>query len=63
MIARYGEAVPHFLECSAKMSLQRAKDQFELLLVYVHSELHQDTDAFMRYVSWPNAHFNVCCIC
>jgi len=48
MVARYGESVPPFLECSAKTALQRGKDQFELLLIYVHSELHQDTDAFVR---------------
>ena len=50
MVARYGDASPAFLECSAKSALQRAKEQFELLLVYVHSELHQDTEVFVRYV-------------
>ena len=50
MIARYGSNVPAFLECSAKDAVQRARDQFQLLLVYVHSEMHEDTPTFVKCV-------------
>lgn len=51
MTERTGGRGPQFLECSSKEAIQRARDQFQLLLVYIRSDLHQDTPTFEQCVA------------
>lgn len=48
---RYGAArVPPLQACSYTTALERSREQFRLLVVYLHSEEHQDADRFCRCV-------------
>ncbi|CAE7604999.1 PUX10, partial [Symbiodinium sp. KB8] len=43
-----GSRAPQLLCCSFTDALARARDSHQLLLVLLHSELHEDNDAFIR---------------
>ena len=46
--SRYGTAHPPFFVGSYAQVLEEAKKELKFLLVYLHSEQHQDTDLFCR---------------
>jgi len=45
---KYGNIHPDFVEGSYNDALNTAKTSFKFLVIYLHSGLHQDTDAFCR---------------
>ena len=44
----YGPGGPPFLECSYADALAQAQADSRMILIYLHAELNQDTDAFCR---------------
>lgn len=50
MNTEYGRCAPDFLEMSFRGALTHARDNFQVLVVYLHSSEHQDTDEFCKYV-------------
>lgn len=50
MNTQYGRYCPEFLETSYRNALTQARDNFQILIVYLHSSEHQDTDEFCRCV-------------
>lgn len=48
MNTQYGRYCPDFLETSYRNALTQARDNFQILIVYLHSSEHQDTDEFCR---------------
>jgi hypothetical protein len=45
---KYGEKGPKFYEASYSQSLERAKQNLQYFLVYLHSEGNDDTDVFCK---------------
>lgn len=45
---KYGSAHPNFYQGTYSMALQDAKRELKYLLVYLHSDLHQNTERFCR---------------
>mmetsp|Transcript_5889 Transcript_5889/g.6410 ORF Transcript_5889/g.6410 Transcript_5889/m.6410 type:complete len:350 (-) Transcript_5889:69-1118(-) len=49
-LRNYGDHIPDFMEGSYREALQRAKDEFKFVLIYLHSPSHIDTPRFCRDV-------------
>ncbi len=47
--ARYGPEGPAFLELPLTEVLDVAATEHKMVMVYLHSELHQDVDTFCRW--------------
>ena len=47
---KYGDQHPIFYKGSYAQALKEAKKDLRFLLVYLHSDLHQDTDTFCQSV-------------
>mmetsp|Transcript_39451 Transcript_39451/g.63964 ORF Transcript_39451/g.63964 Transcript_39451/m.63964 type:complete len:453 (+) Transcript_39451:29-1387(+) len=45
---KYGHTHPPFLPCSYDGAVEQAKREFRFLIIYLHSEMHSDTDKFCR---------------
>jgi FAS-associated factor 2 len=48
--ADYGTVHPCFIQDSYKAAIDRAKTEGKFLLVYLHSEEHEDTPTFCRWI-------------
>eukprot|EP01138_Halocafeteria_seosinensis_P012721 gb/GECG01012997.1/.p1 GENE.gb/GECG01012997.1/~~gb/GECG01012997.1/.p1 ORF type:complete len:419 (+),score=64.59 gb/GECG01012997.1/:1-1257(+) len=59
MNTQYGRNCPEFLETSYKNALTQARDNFQILVVYLHSSEHQDTEEFCRNTLCTEAVRNV----
>jgi hypothetical protein len=49
--SRYGGGGPVFMEAPLMEVLDLAATEHKMVMVYIHSELHQDADVFCRCVS------------
>jgi len=47
----YGTVHPPFFAGSYRQAVQRTRDSFNILVVYLHCTEHQHTDGFCRYYS------------
>ncbi len=46
----YGASGPEFMETPLMEALELAAAEHKMVMVYLHSELNQDSDAFCRYL-------------
>jgi hypothetical protein len=51
LLTKYGKESPNFFKGSYTQALQRAKEDFKFLVIYIHSDVHSDTPRFCKFVS------------